>query len=201
VTEPGPPPDSEVRDEDWGGRELLRQTYTRVAFIDVDLSEVVSEGAVFDECTFRGVRFNVSQHRSTAFLNCAFTRCSFFDTTFSGCKAVGSKFQACSFDLVKVDGGDWSFVGLRGADLGSACFVDVRMREADLSGVRAVNGVLTGVDLSGSDVSEADLTGCDLRGSDLSAIDPASVRLQGAVITGDQAVLLAFALGMDVRSE
>jgi fluoroquinolone resistance protein len=190
-----------VRDEDWGGHQLLRQTFTRVSFVDADLSEVVSEGAVFEECSFRGVRFNVSQHRSTAFLNCTFTRCSFFDTTFSGCKLVGSVFKACSLDLAKVEGGDWSFVGMRSADLGSASFVDVRMREADLAGSRAVNGTLRGVDLSGADLSGADLTGCDLRGSDLSAVDPASVQLQRAVITGDQAVLLAFALGMDVRPE
>jgi uncharacterized protein YjbI with pentapeptide repeats len=37
-----------------------------------------------------------------------------------------------------VDGGDWSFVSLRGADLSSATFTDVRMREADQSVVIAL---------------------------------------------------------------
>ena len=69
--------ESEVRHEDWGGRELLQETFSRVAFVEVDLSEVVTEGSVFEECTFRGVKFNVSSHTSTAFLNCTFTRCTF----------------------------------------------------------------------------------------------------------------------------
>lgn len=193
--------DTEVRHEDWGGEQLLQRTFTRVAFVEVDLSETVSDAAVFDECTFHGVRFNVSEHRSSAFVNCTFTRCSFFDATFTGCKLVGSRFVDCALDLLKVEGGDWSFVALPGADLGSARFVDVRMREADLTGVRAVNGTLRGVDLSAASLARADLSGCDLRGSDLSAVDPAGVRLKGAVITGDQAVVLALALGLDVRPD
>ncbi|MDP9182101.1 MAG: pentapeptide repeat-containing protein, partial [Actinomycetota bacterium] len=117
MTEPGREvaPDSEVRHEDWGGEELRQRTYTRVTFAEVDLSEVVTEGSTFEECTFQGVRFNVSEHRSSAFLNCTFQRCSFFDTTFSGCKLVGSRFSDCTLDLLKVDGGDWSFAVLRGA--------------------------------------------------------------------------------------
>jgi uncharacterized protein YjbI with pentapeptide repeats len=195
------PTDSEVRHEDWGGQELLQQSFRRVAFVEVDLSEVVTDGSVFEECTFSGVRFNVSEHRSSAFVNCTFTRCSFFDASFTGCKLVGSTFRDCSFDLVKVEGGDWSFVGLPGADLGSARLVDVRLREADLTGVRAVNGTLRGLDLSGASLARADLRGCDLRGSDLSALDPGTALLTGAVITGGQAVVVALALGLDVRPD
>lgn len=193
--------DSEVRHEDWGGRQVRGETFTRVAFVEADLSEVVTEGALFDACTFQGVRFNVSEHVSSAFLNCAFARCSFFDATFTGCKLVGSTFDACSLDLLTVEGGDWSFVGMPAADLGNARFTGTRMREADLTGVRAVNGSLRGLDLSGASLARADLTGCDLRGSDLSAVDPGAVQLRGAVITGDQAVVLAFGLGLDVRAE
>lgn len=192
---------SEVRHEDWGGRELLQETFTGVAFVEVDMSEVVTDGAVFDTCTFRGVRFNVSEHRSSAFVNCTFTRCSFFDATFSGCKLVGSTFEACSLDLLKVEGGDWSFVGLARANLGSARFRDVRMREADLSGIRAVNGTLCGLDLSGVSLTKADLSGCDLRGSDLSTVDPSAVQLKGAIITYEQAVVVVLAQGLDVRPE
>ena len=195
------PTESEVRGEDWGGRELVQETFTRVAFVEVDLSEVGTDRSVFQECTFRGVRFNVSEHRSSAFLNCTFLRCTFFDASFTGCKLTGSRFQDCTLDLLKVEGGEWSFVGLAGANLGSACFRDVRMREADLTGVRATNGTLTGVDLSGASWTKADLTGCDLRGSDLSALDPATVRLRGAKITYQQAVTLAVAQGLDVLPE
>ena len=193
--------ESEVRHEDWGGRELLQETFSRVAFVEVDLSEVVTEGSVFEECTFRGVKFNVSLHTSTAFLNCTFTRCTFFDATFTGCKLVGSHFDGCSLDLLKAVGGDWSFVGMAGANLGSASLTDLRMREADLTGVRAVNGTLRGLDLSGASFGKGDLSGCDLRGSDLSGVEPGAVLLNGAIITFEQAVVLALAQGLDVRPE
>ncbi len=196
-----PATESEVRHEDWGGRTLTQETFRRVAFVEVDLSEVVTDGAVFEECSFRGVRFNVSEHRSSAFLNCTFTRCTFFDATFTGCKLVGSVFSDCSLDLLRVEGGDWSFIGLSGADLGSATLTDVRLREADLTGIRAVNGTLAGLDLSGADLRKADLTGCDLRGSDLGSVDPATTRLRGAIITFQQAVGVAAAMGLDVRPE
>jgi fluoroquinolone resistance protein len=197
---PAPETNSEVRGEDWGGREIRQETFTGVAFTEVDLSEVVTERSVFDQCHFRGVRFNVSTHTSTAFLNCRFTRCTFFDSTFTGCKLTGSVFDGCSTDLLKVVGGDWSFVGLSGAELGSASFTDVRMREADLGGIRAISGTLRGLDLSGASLSKANLTDCDLRGSDLSSLDP-TVVLRGAVITFEQAVSLAVSQGLDVRGE
>jgi fluoroquinolone resistance protein len=43
--------------------------------------------------------------------------------------------------------------------------------------------------------------GCDLRGSDLSAVDPESAELRGAIVNVDQALVIAAALGLDVRYE
>ena len=45
----------------------------------------------------------------------------------------------------------------------------------------------------------ANLSKCDLRGSDLSAIEPENVRLMDAIITIDQTIVIAEALGLDVR--
>lgn len=188
---------TEVARDDWGGREVRGEAFTDTAFVECDLSEVTTEGAVFDRCTFRGTRFNVSSHTATAFVNCLFERCSFFDSAFTGCKLVGSRFVACSFDLLKVEGGDWSFTTLARADLSSAAFTGVRMREADLRGARAT--CLRDVDLSAAQLEEADLSGCDLRGADLTSLVPSTVRLAGAVITAEQAVLLAIAQGLEVR--
>ena len=42
--------------------------------------------------------------------------------TFTDCKLVGSRFDRCRFDGLTVDGGDWSFTGLAGADLRRARF-------------------------------------------------------------------------------
>ena len=74
------------------------------------------------------------------------------------------------------------------------------MREAELTGVRLGDATVRDVDLSGAALDHADLTGCDLRGSDLSALNPLTVQLGGAVIDQVQAIMIATALGLDVRS-
>src|ERR1700677_1397033 len=84
--ERAPETTSTGRDEDWDGRDLDRERFERVAFVDVDMMELRNTGAVFTECAFKGVRFNASTHSSAAFINCTFTRCAFFDATFTGCK-------------------------------------------------------------------------------------------------------------------
>ena len=120
---------------------------------------------------------------------------------FTDCKFVGSMFDRCSFDVIRVTGGNWSFVGLPGADLRQAIFQGVRMREADLTGARCQGASLRDVDLSGALLHSADFSGCDLRGSDLSALEPGTVELKGAIITLEQTIVVAEALGLDVRVE
>ncbi|WP_024285785.1 pentapeptide repeat-containing protein [Cellulomonas sp. KRMCY2] len=196
---PAQPTTSRVVGEDWYGRDLSGVQYRRVAFVDVDLTEVTDTGGLFEECTFSNVRFNVSVHTDAAFTNCTFTRCSFFDARFERCKLIGSVFDSCAFDITRVTGGNWSFVGLARADLTSATVVGPRMREADLAGLRCHDGTLREVDLSGATLDGADLSGCDLRGSTLVGIDPLTVDLRGAIITLAQAVEVVEGLGLDVR--
>ncbi|MFV2210628.1 pentapeptide repeat-containing protein [Actinomadura sp. LOL_016] len=196
---PAPPTESTIRGADWDSRDLTGEEHERVLFLDVDMTEAHGTGASFVDCTFRGVRFNVSVHTDTVFTNCTFVRCGFFDSTFSGCKLLGSMFDGCTYDLMKVQGGDWSFTGLPGADLRRASFTDVRMREADLTGARFAGATLRGVDLSGAWLRAADLSRCDLRGSDISTIDPRTVELKGARIDHQQAVVIAGSLGLDVH--
>lgn len=196
---PAPPTETTVRSADWDGRDLTGETYRRVLFVDVDMTELINRGSSFEECSFRNVRFNVSEHEDALFLNCTFSRCSFFDATFKGCKLTGSMFDGCSYGLLKVDGGDWSFVGLPGADLRGSALYGVRLREADLTGVRLEGAEVRRCDLAGAWLHSADLTGCDLRGSDLGDLDPHTVKLNKAIIDPYQATIVATALGLEVR--
>ena len=187
--------------EDWGGRRIEGETFTDVRFLEADLSEVVTVGAVFDSCTFQGVRFNGSEHQASAFVNCRFVRCSFWDVSFKGCKLVGSTFDKCQLNLLKVEGGDWSFASLALADLTSARFEDVRLREADLSHVKGLGMTLVRVDLSGAILDGADLREADLRGSDLMSLDPTLTKVKDAIVSFDQAVNVARGFGFDVRGD
>ncbi len=183
------------------GRDISGASHARVLFLDLDLTEVEEEGASFEECVFRRVRFNASVHRRAAFVNCWFAGCSFYDARFTDCKLVGSRFERCGFEVMQVSGGNWSFVGLAGADLHSASFRGLVMREAELVGADLHGATLRDVDLSGAWLDRANLAGCDLRGSDLSAVDPLRVELRGAIISIDQTIVMAQGLGLDVRLE
>lgn len=199
--EPAPATDTTVAGADWYGRTLARERFERTLFTDLDLTEAENRGAVFNECTFRRARFNASIHHSAAFVNCTFVSCNFFDSRFTECKLVGSMFDGCEFDQMHVVDGDWAFVGLPGADLRRSSFHRTRLREADLTGAQCQGNSIRDVDLSGAWLHSADFSRCDLRGSDLSAIEPGNVRLDGAIITIQQTIVIAEALGLDVRTE
>jgi uncharacterized protein YjbI with pentapeptide repeats len=190
---------STVRGEDWYAKELSSESFGATTFVDVDLTEVMGRSVVFDECTFRSCTFNVSGFTDSAFVNCTFLNCSLFQASFTRCKLVGSVFRGCRFDLLRVDGGDWSFVSLAEADLHGVTLTGARMREADLAGASCVGASLTDLDLSGATWTKADLSGCDLRGTDLSSLDPLLTTVRGAIVSGEQAATIAAAVGFDVR--
>ena len=175
-----------VTGEDWYGREVQGERFADTDFVAVDFGDLRSVGAVLENCTFRRCRFNTSVHTDSAFTGCTFAYCTFFDARFVRCKLVGSTFTGCEFDLVQVDGGNWGFVALPGAALGSTQWRGVRLTEADLD--------LTGASLVGIDLRQA-----DLRGSSLWSLDPAAAQLSGAIVTPEQALVIAAALGLDVR--
>ncbi len=190
---------STVAGEDWYGKVLSGETHERVLFQDIDLTEASLSGMVFSECTFRRVQFNCSTHQDGAFVNCTFANCSFFETSLVGCKLMGSAFDRCTFDLMRVTGGNWSHVGLPGADLRKATFEDVKLREADLTGARCQGAAVRDCDLSSAWLSGAVLTECDLRGSELAGIEPDTVVLRGAIVTVAQAVVIVEAMGLEVH--
>ncbi len=196
--QPAPPTTSTIRPEDWTGASLTGRRFESVLFLGVDLAEQDQRGAWFSDCTFRKVRFNVSTHLDAAFLNCTFVDCSFFDATFTNCKLVGSMFERCRFGPTKIDGGDWSLVGLPGADLRQVEFRGVALREADLTAARLDGAIVRDVDLRDALLHGISCQGTDLRGSDLSALDPINAEIKDALIDVEQAMVIATALGLRI---
>ena len=133
---------------DWYGEELGASVFVACEFIDADLTEVATRGARFEECVFAGGQLNASTHDGTSFTGCTFRRTSFFSATLRGCKLVGSSFVEARLRPMTVEGGNWSYVTMRGADLS----------ELDLSGVKLVDA-----DLSEAILRKAVLRDCDCR--------------------------------------
>ena len=75
------------------------------------------------------------------------------------------------------------------------------MREADLTGARCEESTFRNVDLAATMLHRANFSGCDLRGSDLSSLDPTETEIRGAIVTIEQAVVIAEAFGLDIRPD
>jgi hypothetical protein len=71
---PEPTEDVTYRHEDWYAEELVERHFIRCSFFHVDLTEAISQGAVFTECVFGNVAFNASRHTDSAFTRCTFKR-------------------------------------------------------------------------------------------------------------------------------
>ena len=184
--------DADFRGVDWSGRDLAGDRFERCTFHDADLLELATEQVVFEECDFSGARLNASDHVSTAFLRCRFRRTSLFDARLAGCKLVGSVFEGpCVLKPLRVEGGDWSYVTLRGQDLSGLNLSGVRLREADLSMADLSGTVLRGCDLGHARFDEATTAGVDLRDADVEAVDLRSWDLTGVRLDLAQAVQLA----------
>lgn len=103
--------------EDWYARDLAQETFTDCELVDCDLTEVTTTDCAFDRVVFRNVRLNATRHERTRFVGCSFEGTSLFDAALLGCKLTGSRFGGCTLRPLTVDGGDWSYVELRDADL------------------------------------------------------------------------------------
>ena len=129
---------------------------------------------------------------------CTFERTSFFDATLVGCKLTGSELVGCTLLPLTVDGGDWSYVSLRQADLRRVELTGLNLEEVDLA-----EADLTGASLHSCRMARASLRGALLRGasrvgSDLSGVQLAEVDLRGVTIDLAQAALVAESLGATV---
>jgi uncharacterized protein YjbI with pentapeptide repeats len=138
-------------------------------------------------------------HRGSAFLRCRFRRANLFDATFAGCKLTGSVFEECDLRPLHVEGGDWSYVRLRGAELRGVSFRGVRLAEADLTDADLTDVDLRDADLSYATLRGAVLDGADLRGAVVTGVDLSALRLAGATIDVAQAVQVARGLGAVVE--
>ena len=168
-----------VRGEDWYAEELGAVRHVGVTFDDVDLTEATSSGAHFEDCVFRGCRFNSSTHTSTAFVGSHLPGLQLL-------RRHPRRLQAHRLGLrglhaATAEGGRWR-VAWRddpGATLAKLDLTGLDLREADLSLSNLSEAVLRDARLDGAMLRESDLTGTDLRGAGLSGVDLTAAKLQG----------------------
>ncbi len=191
--------DLDLQGVDWYARELVGERFLRCDFSEADLTEITTTDCVFEECSFGGARLNASVHRRSAFLRCSLRRTNLFDVTFEGCKLAGTVVaEGCTLRPLQVTGGDWSYVTLRGVDLGGVVLDGVRLTGADLSLADLRAASLRGCDLTAVRLHGTLLTGTDLRETVVDGVDLTGLDLTGALVDPAFAVALAIAHGAEV---
>ena len=184
---------------DFSRESLQGRQFVDARLVGADFSEAELEGVVFERCDLSGAELTSAVFDRCAFLGCTFEGARLFGSSLTGCKLTGSTFLRTQLRPLVVDGGDWSYVSLRGADLRGVALRGLRLVEADLSAAD-----LSGCDLSGSELSRAQLrgvrlSGADLRGAVLDGCDVDGVDWSGVRIDLAQAILLARARGAVVE--
>jgi fluoroquinolone resistance protein len=185
--------------EDWYARELGATQFIECIFIDCDLTEVATEGAVFDRCQFRGVALNASVHDTTRFDNCVFTDGSLFGATLRHCKLTGSIFSNTALRPLTVDGGLLNWVNFFGADLRGVNFDGVNLEETDFGEARLEKASFRGADLTRATLRASVLDGADFRGAILDGVQLGGLSWRGVRIDQRLALQIAESLGAIVE--
>ncbi len=191
----GHPPLRALVVQDFSREVLEGRTFTGERLVGADFSEAQLTRVVFEDCDLTGAELTSAVLDTCAFLGCRMERTRLFGSVLRGCKLTGSTFVRAALRPLTVEGGDWSWVSLRSADLRGVGLAGLSLAEADLT-----DADLSGADLSGADLTRAQLRGVRLRGADLrgaqldgcdvDAVDWREVRIDLA-----QAVHLARARG------
>lgn len=172
--------------------------------IDLDLTGVEAEDAVFIRCRFERVRFTAAVLDRVRMTDCELVDCDLSGATsheavLRRVAITDSRATGLSFTAARIR--ETTFAGCRldAANLRSTTFEHVRfdrcdLRDSDLYGVDATKGlVIRDSDLGGAELSKAKLAGVRLHGTTLERLRGAEA-LRGIVIGSDQVVPTGYAL-------
>jgi len=114
---------------------------------------------------------------------------------------TGSVFNECTFRRARFNALVHNGTAFVNCTFVSCNFFDSRFTECKLVGSMFDGCQFDHIQVVDGDWSFAGLPGADLRRSDLSALEPEHVRLKGVIITIDKTIVMAEALGLEVRVE
>ncbi len=177
--------------------ELVGVRFVGGAYAGADLIELRTRRVVFEDCDFSHARLSSSEHVGSAFLRCTFRDAVLRDALFDGCKLSGSDFSGATLRPMRVVGGDWSYVTIRGSDLTTR----PQRCEARRGGpvrIEAASSDTARLRPRHARIHHTDFEGADLRGANLEGVDLLGASWRGAHVDLAQSGLFAIALGLVV---
>lgn len=183
------------------------------AFSDLELSDLATDGASFEQVVFRRCAFD-----GVDFSNSALTDVRFESCRFTGCKMERSWLNRCDLESCSAPG-----MSYRKSRLTSVSFLDSQLRYADFSessitkmaargtsfaesawhDVKLKQVELDGCALTRSEVLRTPLSGIDLSTCDISGMVVSQTfrELRGCIVSPEQAMQLAGLLGVRISED
>ncbi len=183
-----------------------RETYSRLEYQQLDLTELALSRLHFEEVLFThlvatGSRFDIMRLEDVRFAgsnlaNAAWPKLSCARVEFIGCRMTGlTTLEALFHDTVfrdcKADLTQFYEAKMRGVRFEDCPLAGADFRKADLTGVVFSHCDLTNVDFTGATLERADLRGCQIDG-----MRAGPSELHGAIVDEVQALALVRAMGI-----
>lgn len=183
--------------------------YSELSFGKLDFRAQCADQAKLENCKAVGTNFSETELRSSRLIDVEFDRCTIMNADWHGVTLRRAHFDICSITALKLVESklqDVVFKGCKGplssfrfAKLETVTFDECILTEADFYSTEFVNVVFVNCDLQQADFSRSKLKGIDLRTSKIEGIKAGPAELTGAIIDPAQAIVLARAMGLDVR--
>jgi uncharacterized protein YjbI with pentapeptide repeats len=188
--------------------------YDAVQFVDCDFSKQSANNAKFLDCHLAQCRADGLLLRRARFVECLVTDLAavgvdlaesvWRDSMLVGGRVGAMTAHAAQFARVRVRGGKYDFVNLRGATLQDVVFEGCLLGEVDAADASLTNVTFVDCRVDDLNVSNATLENVDLRGASLKVLHGLQ-NLRGAMVSNaqllDLAPLLADHLGIAVSDD
>jgi uncharacterized protein YjbI with pentapeptide repeats len=115
------------------------------------------------------------------------------------CKLVGARLNQASLRDVRLERCSAELIQMQQAKCERVAFSGCRFRGGMFNDSTLANVQFDGCDLREADFMGASVSGVDFRNSDLDGIRIGPEQLRGVIVTSDQALYLAGAMGLDIR--
>jgi len=177
--------------------------YSRLGFVDIDLSGRVAESVRFEQCKFTGVDLSGSTLSQATLSDCHFGR-----SNLANLRAEKSSLHRVELSVLRMTGFTWVDGLLRDVRF-NECRLDLSsFRFTEATGVVFEDCNLTRADFSHADLGGAQFLGCDLTGAQFSGAEMAGARFanctlidiggvtswSGAIVRADDLVALSYTL-------
>ena len=203
-----PVPDAAER---FAWAEQEERTVEGLHLCGADLSDTCYEGlrlrsVLFENCRLTGCRWERADLGNVVFRRCELSNSGWRDafwerTVFEDCKAVGAgfaetgwrqaAFAACALAYATFDRARLREVAFSDCDLSHAAFHECTWKRLSLDKTRLREASFLHTPLAG-----LDLTGCELDGL---VVSDTNAELRGAIVTAEQAAMLAKRLGLVIK--